>query len=104
VLEREQRWEELEGLAFNWTRVDGDDPQAWYLHGLALSELQRWPESERALERSVELNPESQQAWLQLGLVHAEHGRIDRAREARGHLEQLGSDLTGELDRALGGR
>jgi len=101
VLERERRWDELEALAFNWTRVDADDPQPWYLHGLALSSLHRWPESQRALERSLQLEPTSQLAWFRLGLVHTEQGQLDRARQARGQLEGLKSDLAGELGRAI---
>lgn len=101
VLERERRWDELEGLAFNWLRIDADDPQPWYLHGLALGGLQRWPESQRALEQAVQLEPTSQQAWFRLGLVHKEQGQLDRARQARGRLEGLKSDLAGELGRAI---
>ena len=101
VLERESRWDELEGLAFNWTRSDAGDPQPWYLHGLALDHLRRWPESQRALEQAVLLQPGSPQAWFRLGLVHAEQGRLDLARQARGRLEGLGSELAGELGRAI---
>lgn len=101
VLERERRWDELEGLAFNWTRIDADDPQPWYLHGLALDGLRRWPESQRALEQAVQLEPTSQQAWFRLGLVHTEQGQIERARQVRSRLEGLKSGLVGELDRAI---
>jgi serine protease Do len=101
VLEREGRWDELEGLAFNWTRAAADDPQPWYLHGLALGRLQRWPESQRALERALQLEPASQHAWFRLGLAHTEQGRLDRARHARGQLEGLKSELAVELGRAI---
>jgi serine protease Do len=101
VLERESRWDELEGLAFNWTRAAADDPQPWYLHGLALGRLQRWPESQRALERSLQLAPASQQAWFRLGVAYTEQGQLDRARHARGQLEGLKSDLAAELGRAI---
>ncbi len=101
VLERERRWDELEGLAFNWTRSDADDPQSWYLHGLALDRLQRWPESQRALEQALLLQPGSPQAWFRLGLVHAVQGRLDLARQARGRLEGLHSELADELGRAI---
>lgn len=101
VLERERRWDELEGLAFNWTRADADDPQPWFLHGLALGGLQRWPESQRALEQAVELEPTSQQAWFRLGLVLKERGQLERARQARGRLQSLNSGLADELGRAI---
>jgi serine protease Do len=101
VLEAERRWDELEGLAFNWARADADDPQPWYLRGVALDGLQRWPESQRALERSVQLEPTSQLAWFRLGLVHTEQGQLDRARQARGQLESLRSDLAPVLGRAI---
>jgi serine protease Do len=101
VLEAERRWDELEGLAFNWARADADDPQPWYLQGVALDGLQRWPESQRALERSVQLEPTSQLAWFRLGLVHTEQGQLERARQARGQLESLRSDLAPVLGRAI---
>jgi len=101
VLERESRWDELEGLAFNWTRVAADDPQPWYLHGLALGGLQRWPESQRALEQAVQLEPSSQLAWFRLGLLHTQQGQLDRARQVRGRLEGLKSGLAAELGRAI---
>ena len=101
VLERERRWDELEALAFNWARVDADDPQPWYLHGLALDGLQRWAESQRALERSVLLEPASQLAWFRLGMVHTERGQLEQARQVRGRLEGLQSELAGELGRAI---
>lgn len=101
VLERENRWDELEGLAFNWTRVDADDPQPWYLHGLALGGLQRWPESQRALERSVQLEPSSQPALFRLGLALAEQGQLTRARDVLGGLQALNSKLALELGRAI---
>jgi serine protease Do len=104
VLERERRWDELEALAFNWSRVDADDPQPWYLHGLALDGLQRWPESQRALERSVLLEPTSQLAWFRLGIVHTERGQFEQARQVRGRLEGLQSELAGELGRAIENR
>ncbi|HEY6134704.1 MAG TPA: trypsin-like peptidase domain-containing protein [Rubrivivax sp.] len=104
VFERERRWDELEALAFNWTRADADDPQPWYLHGLALSGLQRWTESQRALERSVQLEPTWQQAWFHLGLVNMRQGQFDRARQARGTLEGLNAELASELDRAIDGQ
>lgn len=101
VLEQERRWDELEGLAFNWTRIEADDPHPWYLHGLALGGLQRWPESQRALEQAVRLEPTSQQAWFRLGLVHKEQGQLDRARQVRGRLQDLKSGLADDLGRAI---
>jgi tetratricopeptide (TPR) repeat protein len=68
---------------------------------VALDGLQRWPESQRALERSVQLEPTSQLAWFRLGLVHTEQGQLDRARQARGQLESLRSDLAPVLGRAI---
>ncbi len=104
VLERERRWDELELLAFNWTRTAAQDPQPWYLHGLALDKLRRWPESQRALEQALLLAPAQADAWFQLGMVYAEQGQIDRARQARGRLEALRSDLADTLGRAIDGR
>lgn len=101
VLERERRWDELEGLAFNWTRVDPDDPQPWYLHGLALGGLERWPESQRALEHAVKLEPTAHRAWFRLGHVHAAQGQLERAREVRARLEGLDAGLAGELGRTI---
>jgi serine protease Do len=101
VFERERRWHELEGLALDWTRLDADDPQPWYLHGLALGGLQRWPESQRALEQAVRLEPTSPRAWFRLGLAHKELGQLERARQVRAKLEGLNAELAGELGRAI---
>ena len=101
VLEREARWDELEGLAFNWTRVDADNPRPWYLQGVALHSLKRWPESQRALERCVQIEPGSAEAWFRLGVVHADLGQIDSARLARSRLEALQSERAAELGRLI---
>ncbi|CAD5372141.1 TPR_REGION domain-containing protein [Rubrivivax sp. A210] len=101
ALERERRWEELEALAFNWTRSDARDPQAWYLHGLALRGLQRPGEAQRALEQSLALDAGLQEAWFQLGMLNIEQGRLEPARQARDRLEALNPELAATLARVL---
>jgi len=104
VLEREARWDELESLAFNWTRVDADDAEPWYLHGLALDALQRLPESQRALERALSLEPSWREAWFRLGLVYLNLGLRDRALQAQARLEILQSDFARDLLHAIESR
>lgn len=104
ALEGEQRWDELEMLAFNWTRVDTDDPQPWYLHGLALDGLHRLPESQRALERSLAIEPAQQEGWYRLGQVYLQQGLVDRARMALTRLESLQPELASELKRLIDNR
>jgi serine protease Do len=101
ALEGEQRWDELEMLAFNWTRLDTSDPQPWYLHGLALDGLHRLPESQRALERSLALEPGQQQGWYRLGLVYLQQGLLDRARAAVTRLERLQPELALDLKQLI---
>jgi len=101
VLEQQKRWDELESLAFNWTRSDATDPQPWYLHGLALDAMHRLAESQRALEQSLLLEPGLRAAWFRLGLVCLERGRRDRAVQARARLETLQPDLAQELQREI---
>ncbi|HSI59655.1 MAG TPA: hypothetical protein VLA16_18990, partial [Ideonella sp.] len=101
VLEQQKRWDELEMLAFNWTRSDASDPQPWYLHGLALGGMQRLPESQRALERSLALEPALRAAWYCLGLVLLEQGQVELAQQARARLETLQPELARQLRRAI---
>ncbi|HJV72097.1 tetratricopeptide repeat-containing serine protease family protein [Ideonella sp.] len=104
VLEHESRWDELESLAFNWTRVDADDAEPWYLHGLALDALHRLPESQRALERALALAPAWREAWFRLGLVYLHQGLRDRALQAQAQLETLQSDFARDLLHAIESR
>jgi serine protease Do len=59
LLQRNDQWPELEALAAEWTRADADDPEPWYLSGLALTGMNRLPEAQRALACSlaIEQNP-----------------------------------------------
>jgi serine protease Do len=101
VLEREQRWNELEALAQDWTRADATDPQPWYLHGLALGGLKRWREAQRALEQSVALEPNLHRALYRLGIALTEQDQLDGARAMRGRLESLKSELAPALGRII---
>lgn len=101
VLEQQKRWDELENLAFNWTRSDATDPQPWYLHGLALDGMHRLAESQRALEQSLALEPASGDAWFRLGLVCLEQGRREAALQARARLDSLQPDLAQALQREI---
>jgi serine protease Do len=102
LLERDQRWDELAGLAADWARTDGSDPEPWYLHGVALSHLGRLDEAQRALERSLDAEPESAAAWLRLGLVLVRRGQKATAADALGQLRRLDPERADELARALG--
>lgn len=53
LLQRNDQWPELQALAAEWTRVDANDPEPWYLSGLALTGMNRLPEAQRALACSL---------------------------------------------------
>lgn len=100
-LERDGSWAELEALAARWTVSDADDAEPWYLHGLALAELNRLPDAQRALERSVHLQDASGEAWFRLGLVYHRLGLRDLAAGARTKLAALKPELAARLGQTL---
>ena len=101
LLERDSNWTELEALASQWVGSDADDAEPWFLHGVALAQLNRLPDAQRALERSLVLEPAFSEAWFRLGLVHTRQGQLDAARAARIRLEHLKSDLAPKLGQAM---
>jgi cytochrome c-type biogenesis protein CcmH/NrfG len=101
LLERDSHWTELEALASQWVASDADDAEPWYLHGLALAQLNRLPDAQRAFERALAIEPGFSDAWFRLGLVHTRQGQLDGARAARARLDELKSDLAGKLGQAI---
>lgn len=79
VLERADRWAELETLAADWVRSDAGDPEPWYLMGIALAQLDRLAEAQHALECSLVLEPASKAAWARLAPVYGRQGQTERA-------------------------
>lgn len=63
-----QRWAELERLAREWTTLEPDDGEPWYLLGLALGQQGRAADARRALQCSLELDPARPAAREQLAL------------------------------------
>lgn len=57
-----QRWAELEQLARDWTTVEPEDGEPWYLLGLALDRQGRAADARRALQCSLELEPDRRAA------------------------------------------
>lgn len=52
-----QRWAELEKLARDWTKLEPEDGEPWYLLGLALDRQGRAADARHALQCSLELEP-----------------------------------------------
>lgn len=59
LMERDERWPELEMLAIEWTRADAGDPEPWYLLGMALQRMDQLPRARQALECSLAIEPGS---------------------------------------------
>ena len=57
VLENDGDWNALQPLAAEWTRQEADDPEPWYLLGLALQRQGRGAEARRALLCSLAIAP-----------------------------------------------
>jgi len=58
VLENDGDWRALQPLAAEWARQDADDPEPWYLLGLALEQQGRSGEARHALTCSLALAPD----------------------------------------------
>ncbi|MEO7335212.1 MAG: serine protease [Caldimonas sp.] len=93
LLERTDRWPELESLAADWVRADSSDPEPWYLMGVALARMNRLPEAQRALECSLTLEPALQAAWARLGPVVGQQGQVERAHEIEAHLKRADASV-----------
>ena len=88
LLQRDDQWSELESMAAEWTRADANDPEPWYLMGLALYQLERLPEAQHALECALAFEPTSSAAWARLALVYGRQGLTERASQIELHLTQ----------------
>ena len=69
VLEYDGNWRALQPLATEWARHDMDDPEPWYLLGLALDRQNLPGEARRALECSLALAPDFANARAELERV-----------------------------------
>lgn len=66
VYENEGNWGVLQTLVRDWLRRDANDPEPWYLLGLALSRQDRPGEARHALRCALVLAPESKSARAEL--------------------------------------
>lgn len=101
VLERDNRWDDLERLASGWTVVQEHEPEPWYLRGLALQKQNRLTDARDALERSVTIAPTLALAWLRLGLVYSGLGMKAQAQSVERRLRDLNPDLALQLAKSL---
>jgi serine protease Do len=74
LLQRDDRWSELESLASEWARADAGDPEPWYLMGVALARMNRLPEAQQALECALAIEPGSSAASARLASVRGDRG------------------------------
>ena len=88
AVQRDDQWSELESMAAEWARADANDPEPWYLMGLALYQLERLPEAQHALECALAFEPTSSAAWARLALVYGRQGLTERASQIELHLTQ----------------
>jgi serine protease Do len=66
VLENDGDWRALQPLAAEWARHDVDDPEPWYLLGIALDRQNLPGEARHALECSLALAPDFASARTEL--------------------------------------
>jgi hypothetical protein len=69
VLENDGNWRALQPLAAEWARHDMDDPEPWYLLGLAFDRQDLPGEARRALECSLAIAPDFASARAELERV-----------------------------------
>jgi tetratricopeptide (TPR) repeat protein len=101
VLERDRNWNALEALTTGWLASHENDPEPWYLRGLALSQQNRLFDAKESLERSVAISPTLGIAWHRLGLVYASLGMKDQAQSVQRRLLVISPDLASELAKKL---
>jgi tetratricopeptide (TPR) repeat protein len=101
VLERDRNWSALEALTTGWLASHENDPEPWYLRGLALSQQNRLFDAKESLERSVTISPTLGIAWHRLGLVYASLGMKDQAQSVQRRLRVISPDLASELAKKL---
>ena len=101
VLERDNRWNDLERLASSWTEAHGHESEPWYLRGLALQQQNRLVDAREALERSVKIAPTLALAWHRLGLVYSGLGMKAQAQSVQQRLHDLNPDLAMRLAQSL---
>ncbi|MEO8657005.1 MAG: tetratricopeptide repeat protein [Bryobacteraceae bacterium] len=87
--------EDVPPLTADYLSRHPNDPEAWYLQGLAHRRLARFPAAEESLLRAVALRPDDGKAQYNLGLSQAKSGKF---KEARVHLERAASLQPGEAD------
>jgi serine protease Do len=101
LLQREQRWNELETAAEEWARADASDAEPQLLLGMALEGQHRLAAARQALEKALQLDAKSDSAWYRLGLLLLRQGQRERAIEVRARLVELGSSLADALAREI---
>ena len=74
ALEAEGNWRALQPLATEWVQRDADDPEPWYLLGLALSRQGRPHDARLALECSLAIAPDFAFARSELERVAPQQG------------------------------
>lgn len=101
ILERNRDWLGLETLALEWARTAANDPEPWYLRGVALDHMNRLSDARQALERSVAIEPAFSEAWFRLGMVLTRLRLAAQAHVALERLQALKSGLALELANAI---
>jgi hypothetical protein len=101
VLERDHNWTALEALTARWLESHENDPEPWYLRGLAFSQQNRLFDAMESLERSVAISPTLGVAWHRLGLVYASLGMKAQAQNVQRRLLVVSPDLAAELAKTL---
>jgi hypothetical protein len=73
VLEYDGNWRALQPLAAEWARHDMEDPEPWYLLGIALDRQDLPGEARRALECSLAIAPDFASARAELERLAVRH-------------------------------
>jgi tetratricopeptide (TPR) repeat protein len=87
--------EDVPALTSDYLSRHPNDPEAWYLQGLANRRLARFPAAEESLLRAVALRSNDAKAQYNLGLAQAKSGKFKDAKE---HLERAAALEPDEAD------
>ncbi|MGO9444788.1 MAG: tetratricopeptide repeat protein [Thiobacillaceae bacterium] len=75
ALERQEEWQPLMQLGYQWTRAEPGNATAWFVFGRALTAMYRYPDAIEAYQRLLKIDPRDVYARNNLGDAYRETQR-----------------------------